>query len=232
MEKIYEILKPIKALVLDMDGVLVDSEPIHVESFRIFMNELNLEYTDKFLHSFIGFSIENNVDKINKTFLLGNEVDLIEGVKHRDEIYLNLLKQNQFPAIDGVFNLINFCQQKQITMALSSSSNRQQIDVILERLSNQKLTLFGVFATIVGGDDVPNKKPAPDIYKLTIKKLDLPAGHCLAIEDSSAGVTSAKAAGLNCIALQNQYSDAEKLKKADYIVNSLEEVKQILQVIV
>ncbi|MEJ2544032.1 MAG: HAD hydrolase-like protein [Calditrichaceae bacterium] len=70
-KKIVQNWNFIKAVILDMDGVLVDSEPFHVQSFKIMMDELKLDYDDSIVHSFIGHSIESNIQSINKQFMQG-----------------------------------------------------------------------------------------------------------------------------------------------------------------
>ena len=219
---------PLRAVILDMDGILVDSEPLHVLAFRRFINGLNVTCSDEFLHSFIGFSIEENVRRINQDLLKGREIDLVEGVRQRDAIYLQLLRQNTLKPIAGVFELIEFCREQGLTLGLASSSVREQVDLILSRLSNHSLDLTNLFRSVVSGDDVPDKKPAADIYLKTLANLNYPAGQCLAIEDSWAGVQSAKSAGLCCIALENQYAPADRLEKADFIISSIEEAIPII----
>jgi beta-phosphoglucomutase-like phosphatase (HAD superfamily) len=81
----------------------------------------------------------------------------------------------------------------------------------------------------VSGDEVKHKKPAPDLYRRTLKLLRNPADVCLAIEDSEAGVLSAKANGLFCIALKNKYQKLEQLKSANYIVNTISEIVKLMK---
>lgn len=219
---------PLRAVILDMDGILVDSEPLHVLAFRRFINGLKVTCSDEFLHSFIGFSIEENVRRINQSLLKGREIDPLEGVRQRDAIYMRLLHQNTLKPIPGIFELIEFCREQGLTLGLASSSVREQVDLILSRLSNHRLDLTRLFRSVVSGDDVPNKKPAADIYLRTLVNLNYPPGQCLAIEDSRAGVQAAKSAGLRCIALENQYASADRLEKADFIISTIEEAIPII----
>lgn len=226
-----EIIQSIKAVVLDMDGVLVDTEPIHMESFRLFMEELNISSSKEERHSFIGYSIAQNIKTINQKYLKGREINIDEGVRHRDEIYIKLLKEIKPPPIRGIIDLINHCYNNGIKLALASSSSREQIDIILTNLSdnpNIKVSPYDFFRSIVSGDDVARTKPAPDIYKKALNDLGLPGGRCLAIEDSTAGIRSSKSAGLFCFALKNDFADDKKLSEADALIDSISDVVDLL----
>lgn len=221
IKKLLQNKSIIKAVILDMDGVLVDSEPYHVQSFKIMMDELNLDYDDSVVHSFIGHSIESNVQSINEQFMQGRELNLKEAVAHRDKIYLNLIKMADLKPLPGICELIETCQKKDITLALASSSIREQVDEIIKSLSRYNCKLNSMFSSIVTGDDVQNRKPDPEIYDKTLQNLKLSANQCLAIEDSPAGVQSAKSAGLYCIALKSIFINPEDLNGADLLIDNI-----------
>ncbi len=219
--KLFQKLAHIKAVILDMDGVLVDSEPYHVQSFKIMMDELKLNYEDSFVHSFIGHSIESNIQSINEELMQGRELNLAEAVEYRDALYLDLIKQADLKPMSGIYKLIEKCREKNITLALASSSVKKQVDVILTKLSKNEWNLNTIFNSIVTGDDVEKRKPEPDIYQKTISNLNIAADQCLAIEDSPAGVKSAKSAGLHCIALKSVFIDSNELKDADLLIDNI-----------
>lgn len=212
-----------------MDGVLVDTEPIHIKAFQMFMDELNLSYEPEYIHSFVGYSIDENMRKINQDFLSGREIQVNEGVQHRDEIYISLLKETLHEPLAGVMELFQLCKTNNIRTALASSSWQDQVDLILDILMQNGYELRPHLDSIVHGDQVKQRKPSPDIYLHTIKNLGLPASSCWAIEDSGAGVQSAKAAGLYVIGLSSPFSTPEQLQPADKIVNSLSESLSFLQ---
>ncbi len=212
-----------------MDGVLVDTEPIHIKAFQIFMDNLGLEYEPAYVHSFVGYSIDQNVRKINRDFLAGRKISVDEGVRQRDEIYIALLKESLHAPLDGVMDLQRFCETKHIVTALASSSWHEQVEMILNILDNNGFPLRKKFQSIVDGDQATERKPAPDIYLKSIANLKLPASACWAIEDSAAGVNSAKAAGIHVIGLASPFNTPSQLQPADRIVKSLSQAESFLQ---
>ena len=220
------------AIILDMDGVLADTEPIHVEAFRTLLKEYGIDANDEFLNSFIGHSIENNVESINATYFKSEPLPVAKTTRYRDDIYLEMLKAAALEPMPGIFELLQLCQKKGITLALASSSIREQIDVILSRLTKHaggELSYENSFSAIVSGDMVAHKKPAKDIYQLALKKLRLKADDCFAVEDSAAGIQSAQAAGLKCIFLKNEYSIEAEIDIADHQITSLHEIVAFLK---
>ena len=227
IKKIMHHWNPIKAVILDMDGVLVDSEPYHVQAFKIMMDELNLHYDDSVVHSFIGHSIESNIQSINKQFMQNRELNVKDAVIYRDKIYLDLIKQAKLKPLPGIYELIESCRNSDITVALASSSIREQVDVIINSLSHDNWNLRTLFSSVVTGDDVTNRKPDPEIYTKTLQNLRLSANQCLALEDSPAGVKSAKSAGLYCIGLKSVFIDPNDLSEADIL---FEDINQIVPI--
>ncbi|MBN2008785.1 HAD family phosphatase [candidate division KSB1 bacterium] len=210
----------IKACILDMDGVIVDTEPIHMDSFRLFLADLGLTYTEGFIQSLVGYSTRENMNQIKENYFKNNEFNVTEGIKRRDNLYLNLLSTKAITPCVGIMQLIDYCRKNHIKLAVASSSENRQVITILSRLFKNYKNVFDV---IVTGDDVIHKKPAPDIYLQTVSKLNVPQDCCIAFEDSRAGVESAKAAGIICIALKTQYTSAHDLQYADRQINSIDE---------
>jgi HAD superfamily hydrolase (TIGR01509 family) len=209
-----------RACILDMDGVVVETESIHTESFRVFLNKLNIPFTEAFLKSLVGYSAENNMERIRTELKGGDKLNVQTALKERDELYLNLLTGVKLEPEPGILSLISYCQKNAIKLALASSSGYQQVKTIIERLFSGQ---FDLFNTIVTGDDVEHKKPAPDIYQKTVNNLSVPAKACLAFEDSGAGVRSAKAAGVYCFAIRNPFALDKELGLADKIIDSVQQ---------
>jgi HAD superfamily hydrolase (TIGR01509 family) len=221
------IFRKLRAVILDMDGVLVDTEPIHMEAFRIFMEKQNLKYTQKYLRSFIGYSIEDNITSIIRKYNLKNKLSPKIGIQERDIIYLDLLRRSSLILNEGIPELVEYCLKADIELALASSSSHEQINTILSKISKQhpnSINLFDIFSVITSGDDVLHKKPRSDIYKLTVSKLGKIPSECLAVEDSLAGVKSSVSAGLFTVGLITPYVNMGRLKKAHWLVDSISDI--------
>ena len=225
------IMNRCQAIIFDMDGVIVDSEPIHGESFKIFLDELNLPYTDNFINDLVGHSINHNIKTINETYLSHEPLEVEEGIRIRDEIYLNLITNQHLSPMEGIEDLMLICQSKGIKIGLASSSSREQIEAILKNLSQNNsrgLNFHTVFDVTVAGDEVEKKKPAPDIYKKATQLLGVSPENCIAIEDSGAGILSVRANNLFCIALRNQFLKEKDTRPADLVINSINEIVKLM----
>ena len=225
-------LKNVKAVILDMDGVLVDTEPLHMKAFAVFLDQLHIPYDDQYLFGFIGYSVPDNIKKIYREILnISDEQAISEGIKQRDRIYLQLLNTTPLKPLPGIEQLIVYCKEKRLKLALASSSDREQIEVIFKNLKTTSGGQFDaqkIFDVVLSGEDVSHRKPHPEIYNKVCQLLQEEPAHCLTIEDSPAGVTSAVAAGLTCFALKNRFVAEEKLKHAHLVVEQVEQVTQLL----
>ncbi len=224
-------MKKIKAIILDMDGVLVDTEPIHMKSFEIFLDSMHLTYANDLVSSFIGYSIDDNIRVINQTLLKGREIPIKKAVQERDEIYIRLLKEQKLQPISGISHIINYVQSNNLKLALASSSDRCQIDIILESISANStngLNYYNLFASIVSGEEVIHRKPAPDIYLKTLKELNLSANECITLEDSAAGLESASQAGILAVGLINPFQDIASCPFADHLVSGPQDILELL----
>ena len=214
-----------------MDGVLVDTEPIHAESFRVFLKQLDIPFSEEFIDSLVGYSIDHNIQTINGIFLTDHPMDISTGIKQRDKIYLSMINQRVLKPMEGIESLLSYCRREGLKLALASSSVREQVDTILKNLTDNGpagINYMNIFDVTVSGDEVENKKPAPDIYDRVLKILNISAEKCFTIEDSRAGILSAKSNAIYCFALQNQYLKPDQMDGADYIISSIKEVVKLM----
>ncbi len=218
-------LQNVKALILDMDGVLVDTEPLHMEAFRRYLMRYNLPHDDQYIFGFIGFSVPDNMRAVYKRFFHStDEKKVAQAIKERDAIYLQLLRETPLKPLPGIPELIRFCQSRELPVALASSSDWEQIEVIFDNLKKTSSGSFDpcqIFKVVLSGEAVPQRKPHPEIYQRVVQMLNVKPEQALAIEDSPAGVQSAKNAGLICLALKSRFIAQEKLNEADLKLNSI-----------
>ena len=203
----------ISAVIFDMDGVLVDSEPYQFSAFQQLFHEYGVELTKESFNG-IGRTAKENIELLMKKWRVKG--DLQQLFEKREEIYRQLIKDNIKP-MKGAVSLINRLGEGH-RLAVASSSARKNIDFILSSLK-----IKGKFDAIVGGDEVKKGKPAPDIFVKAAEKLNVEPSSCVVIEDAERGVMAAKAAGMACIAVPNQYTEDQDFSMADKVIRSLAE---------
>ncbi len=207
----------IKAVIFDMDGLLIDSEPLWQEAEILIFKQVNILLTSELCLQTKGLRIDEVVDYWYQRHPWGNlakqEVEELIIAKVIELIYL------QGEPLAGVDRAISFVQQKQVKIALASSSASKIIQAVL-----QKLELTNVFAEIYSAESEVLGKPHPGVYLTTANKLNVSPSECLALEDSLNGVLAAKAAQMKCIAIPEplQY-DNPQFAIADIILKSLAE---------
>ncbi|ERM92035.1 phosphatase [Caldanaerobacter subterraneus subsp. yonseiensis KB-1] len=213
----------IKAVIFDMDGVMIDSEPVHLRLERELFRELGVEITEEEHMTFVGSSSYYMWEKIKERFNLKESVE--ELVRRDRKRYLDhVLSTGEIIPVPGIQELVKKLFEREYKLAVASSS---PIDVI--ELVVQKLNLKNFFDMLVSGDYVKRSKPYPDIFLYTAEKLRVKPEECVVIEDSYNGVHAAKSAGMKVIGLVNPNSGNQDLSEADFIVKNLgDEVVEII----
>lgn len=201
-----------KAVVFDMDGVLVDSE-IHWRNVAAdFLRTLVPTWSEQDQKSILGMSAVDVharlVERYGILLSLAEFVGFYRGLA--STIYGH--RSNLLP---GVRDLLLQLHGSGVRMGIASSSPRAWIDLVVERFE-----LRPYFLTLVGSDDVGGKgKPAPDIYQLAARTLERHPDECVAIEDTEKGIRSAKVAGMVCVAYQNGFNVQQDLSLADVVIS-------------
>ena len=207
-----------KAVIFDMDGVIIDSEPIHFETDMETMKYLGCNISIEELEKYVGTTNEYMIADIKKNYNIRKSVEEI--INYKVEMVKNKIVQSDLEPIEGIRELLIDLKNKNIPAAIASSSPKDFINVVVSKFKLQEY-----FKYIVSGEEVENGKPAPDVYIETAKKLGISPKECIVVEDSKNGVIAAKAAGMKCIGFQNINSGNQDLSKADIIVNSIGEIK-------
>ena len=204
----------IKAVIFDMDGVIIDSEPLHFESDKMVMMDYDKELTDEELDRYVGVSNPEMWEDLRVRHQLSVPLqDLLE----RQMQYKKLLFGNrELVPIEGIQGLLKELKERDVRIGLASSSAGTFISFVLG-----KLGLEEYFDVVVSGDDVENSKPAPDIFLKTACLLKINPSDCIVIEDAEKGVTAAKLSKMKCIGYQNSNSGNQNLTQADIIVASI-----------
>jgi HAD superfamily hydrolase (TIGR01509 family) len=207
----------IKAVIFDMDGVIIDSEPIHFESDKMTMKFYEKEISDEELNNYVGVSNQVMWEELREKYKL--VASLEELLKKQFYFKKYLIGNIKLETIFGIRELLHKLKDSGIRIGLASSSSKEFIELILNNLKVKEY-----FEVIISGDDVQNSKPAPDIFQKAAKALNVEPSNCLVIEDSTHGVKAAKLANMKCVGFSNPNSGNQDLSSADGIVLSIGEI--------
>jgi len=209
------------AIAFDMDGVLIDSQPLHYELDIAVLKTCGYHATLETVTPYTGKSGPDRWPVYKQTLGLtqsvGQLIDLQNQIQH--EIFNNA---NLVP-IDGIPNLLKFLQSQKIPCAVASSSSHELINMVLTRCR-----IGQYFTHLVSGEDVKDGKPAPDIYLKAAKAFGLPPEECIAIEDAAIGIQAAKNAGFTCIGYKNPSTHGQDFTRADYVVSHYDQCHEII----
>ncbi len=200
-----------KAVIFDMDGVLVDSEPLYISMNQKFFRELGADISMEEHQAFVGISAVAMWSFIREKFALSATVE--ELVHREKELKFQLLQESNLQAIEGTPELLAVLRDSGVPLALGTSSLRKNADLILGTIG--LLPYFDVRTT---GEEIKRGKPNPDVFLLAAEKMNRAPQECIVVEDSANGVKAAKAAGMICIAFRNPNSGYQDISAADYIV--------------
>jgi len=210
-----------KAIAFDMDGVLIDSQPLHYEIDIATLKACNYPATLETVTPYTGVSNPDRWPKYKQTLGLSQSVD--ELIALQTQFQTEIFIKANLPPIEGIPALLQFLNAQNIPCAVASSSSHELINLVLE-----KCNIGQYFTRLVSGEDVKHGKPAPDIYLKAAKALGLPPEECIAIEDSPIGIQSAKNAGFTCIGYENPSTHGQDFTLADYVVFHFDRCHEII----
>jgi HAD superfamily hydrolase (TIGR01509 family) len=208
----------IRAVIFDMDGVIVDSEPIESLAWEMVLAEHNIKpiFNSNGLIHIVGRDSSKWVMERH-----GFNVDYEVIRSRKRKVFADLVVQDLIPK-PGFTNLFKTLKQEKLKLALASNRFEEHVLLIADKLKIRKS-----FKAIVGNSPEIKTKPAPDIFLKAAEKLRINPAYCLVIEDSEHGVIAAKSAGMKVIAVPNKYTIYQDFSKADKIVDSLLEITML-----
>jgi len=212
----------IKAIIFDMDGVLVDSEPFHVEieKQQFLLNRLPI--SDEEHRRYMGVASDVMWKEISERHSLNVSVEEITE-QNRIESIRFFTELKDIPVMPELPELLERLKQKKYPMAVASSSFPEIIELILERTGLRKY-----FQVVVSSQEAGRSKPEPDVFLLAARKLKIQPRDCLVIEDSKNGITAAWAAGMRCVAYQSPAVNPQNQKQADAVIKSYSQLEKFL----
>lgn len=204
-----------------MDGVILNSEPVHAHTRDRILDEFNLR---------IGFDSSDVVGlpmrEFWNTVIVKNNLKVcIDDIMRKYDNYnLEEIKRRQISVSDGLIDLLDTIDEYGMLAAVASSSTKYFVENVLTYLK-----IKNRFSYIVVGDEVSSPKPAPDIYLEAIKRGNMTCGEAIAIEDSTAGICAAVTAEIQCFAYENPTSGEQDLSRAQKKIKSLSSVCEYIK---
>ena len=208
----------LRAVIFDMDGVLIDSQPYHFAVEDKMCREMGIDVSIEESHSFVGMAGAKVWSYLKSKFALQESIEELMAFENKARTaYFSSLENVQ--PIPGVVELLKALKQHDIKTALASSSSAEVIEIFLS-----KMGLKDFFQQITNGDAVEKGKPDPDIFLHTATALGENPSDCLVIEDSANGVKAAKLAGMKCIGFRNANSGDQDLSLADMVIDDFRKI--------
>ena len=201
-----------------MDGVIVDTEPVHHYAYNQHFKQLNIEVSPEMYASFTGNSTKNIYERLKEAYNLEDDVPTLVEIKrnlfndafdNKEDLYL----------LDGVEDLIKDLHSNGMQLVLASSS----ANVTIERIFN-RFNLHHYFTHKVSGEDFPKSKPHPAIFLKAAELAQTPVENCIVIEDSTNGIQAAKSAEIYCIGYDSYHSKMQDYSKADRVISHFNEL--------
>jgi len=214
----------IRAIIFDFDGVITDSEPVHLKMFQKVLSEMGITLNAKeYYEVYLGMDDKGCFTTILKSNGIETAPQLIQALIQKKTNYLmEYIKKDLF-IYPGVVELV-VSAKKDYLLAIASGALRHEIEFVLESAG-----IRSAFNVLVSAEDVSEGKPNPECFNTALERLNKISGErikkdeCLVIEDSIAGIEAAKAAGMLCVAVTNTYS-YDRLTLADRVVRELSEI--------
>jgi beta-phosphoglucomutase len=213
----------IKAVIFDLDGVIVDTEPLNKECQHEFIIKLGVKDPQPLQVNLQGLNTKAYWTAMKTGYDLTLSVE--ELARLWRPYYLSFLESLEtIPIIPGIPELIDYLVTHEYGLAIASSANPMRIKLILD-----KIKLEHSFPIIVDGDSYEHSKPAPDCFLLAAEQLGVAPQDCIVIEDSTNGVQAANAAHIRCIGYAGSDHNEDDLSTADVIITDFKSLAQSLQ---
>lgn len=208
----------IKAVILDMDGVMVDTESgVAQATVDMFREVYGVRVKSEDFLPFVGMGAKKYIAGVAEKYKV--DVDVEKAIRDRQENFRKIALRGEVRAFPGVIELIQEAKKSGLKTAIATSSHKAILEITLEGAGIN----IKDFDAVTTAEECKNVKPDPEIFLLTARKLNVLPNDCLVIEDSPAGVKAGKTGGFMVVAVTNTFLK-EKLQEADIVVNNLKEI--------
>jgi len=231
LDRAKNLIVQSRALIFDVDGTLAETEEVHRQAFNTAFVRANLGwcwgrtvYKD-LLRIAGGKERIRAFDRLRGGPPVLSDAEIVELHQIKTTIYAELIASGGCPLRPGVEALLSLARTRGQRLAIATTTSRGNIDALLVAALGDDWEDW--FATIVGGDEVPEKKPAPDVYLEALSRLNLSASECLAIEDSEIGLVAASRAGIPVLISRSAYFRDDDFSAALVAIDDLTELTGI-----
>ncbi|AZI67267.1 HAD family phosphatase [Kaistella daneshvariae] len=210
---------PLKAVLFDMDGVIVDTEPLHRKAYFKMFDDLGIVVPEDLYTTFTGAATKKVCSILIEKYNLKNTVDELAAIKRKYFKYF-FYHDEDFALLPGVEDLIKNYFENGIKLVLASSASMVTIDMVFEKFGLEKY-----FLGKISGDDLKESKPNPEIFLLAAEIAQEPKENCVVIEDSTNGILAAYAAGIFCVAYKSEHSVHQHYEKANLLISDFQDIE-------
>ncbi len=216
----------ISGVILDLDGVLIDTESISRMAWMRAASEFGFEIPETLYQKIVGYSVADARKEIST--LTNGRIDMDNYMERSAAIYYDEMRSNGVGLMPGVPELLEYLQHRELKLAIATSTIQEQAEWKLK-----KSGLLGAIDDVITGDRAVNGKPAPDIFLIAAEQIGVEPGECVVIEDAHAGIVGAKAAGMVPIMVPSTAVSTPTSEELAYaVVPNLYHVIKILQNVV
>ena len=213
----------IAAVILDMDGLMLDTESIYKRAWQSASAECGYSLDDDFYLTLVGQP--NPACEAALLNRFGDDFPIADFRARWSRLWQAHVETAGIPTKPGLTELLSFLRERQVPVAVATSSDRDYASVSLRAAK-----LEAWFDNVITGDEVVNGKPAPDIYIEAARRLGVPPARCVAIEDSDAGVLAASAAGMITVMVPDLKAPSPQARSAAFdVVASLVDARSVIE---
>lgn len=208
----------LKAILFDMDGVIVDTEPLHSKAYHLMFDAVNIDVSDELYASFTGQSTISICKTLVLRFQLSETPEALVTLKRK--FFKQIFETDKdLHLIDGVLDLIKDYYNNGLTLVLASSASMTTINNVFTRFN-----LDQYFIAKLSGADLKASKPHPEIFIKAAEASGYKKSECLVIEDSTNGIKAAKSAEIYCVGFKSPHSKNQDYSKADLVISDFSEI--------
>ena len=209
----------LKAVLFDMDGVIVDTEPLHRKAYYQMFDDVNIAVDSALYESFTGQSTINICKRLVTHFKLNVSPEYLMGLKRKHYKYL-FNNDEDLALIHGVLDLIKEYHSNAITLVVASSASMLGINQIFERFD-----LDQYFSAKFSGADLKKSKPHPEIFIKAAESTGFHKSQCMVIEDSTNGIKAAHSAGIFCAGFKSEHSSGQDYDLANIVISDFKAIR-------